>query len=239
MRGIVVPAHARCKERVENGGVRGVKLFAPARNHHVRAAGGNGFVGGSDSLGARRAGRGGRADPALAAEENADVDGSRVRHHAHVRGGRDAAAARGQDEMREFGDGGGLPDGRPEGDARPGRSDDGVVEEPRINERIAGGFDGHQGDAAHRARALSREDCRIELKRSGRRSNARIEVLKLFPFRHVADAAFVGPEGRAHLFPGRADRGDGGHAGDDHAAGSTGELHQKMPPETGMTARVM
>ena len=81
---MVVVVSACGKKRIENGGVGSVKLFAAACDHGFGAACENRFVGVSDGLRGRGAGRTRRDDAALDLEEHADVDRCRVRHHAHV-----------------------------------------------------------------------------------------------------------------------------------------------------------
>ena len=105
MRRIVVPVGAGGKKRVKDRGIGGVELLAAACDHQRLSAGCDRFVGRSDALRAGSACRTGRNDAALAAEGDRDVHRCGVRHHAHIGRRGDAAAAFGENHVREFCDG--------------------------------------------------------------------------------------------------------------------------------------
>jgi len=82
LRGVVFQAGG--VERVEDHGFGRAKLFGATGQHQWQAAELDRLVGVADALAAAGAGAGGRDQAAGEAEENADIRGRGVRHHAHV-----------------------------------------------------------------------------------------------------------------------------------------------------------
>ena len=172
---MVVVVSACSKKRIENGGVGSVKLFAAACDHGFGAACENRFVGVSDGLRGRGAGRTRRDDAALDLEEHADVDRCRVRHHAHVSVGVHVGCGALQNEACDVGDGRGRTRTRTVGDAEISRTQKRlIVQKSRICQCHFRGVNAQKSYAAHAAGAFAVVLARIECKGGGGAPQARM-----------------------------------------------------------------
>ncbi|MCY1525454.1 hypothetical protein D9M68_604330 [compost metagenome] len=219
-------------QRVEDHGFGRAKLFRAAGEHQWQAAELDCLVGVADALAAAGAGTGSGDQPALEAEEDADIRRRGVRHHAHVGVGVEAVGHRVEQHIAERLDLVGAASGRAAGHAHAAIADTGGAEQPGIFQRTFGGIDRQLGHPAHAAQLLAGPvpGHREVIDRS---AETGVQFAEAIPLIHAADAASIGAEIRLDARPVAAQRGDAGHAGDYDS------FHQHNPPFTERTWRVM
>ncbi|MNV20616.1 hypothetical protein D3C71_1115240 [compost metagenome] len=219
-------------ERVEHQRLAGAELFRPTGQHHFLAAVADGFIGVADALAARRAGAGRGDDAALQFEEDADVGGRGVRHHAHIGIGVEIVGDAIKKHVAEGADFSGAAHRRAAGHAHAAVGDAGIAQQRGIFQRQFGGAHGQLRHAAHAAQLLA-GPVRGHAEIFHRPGQPRVQFGKARPVRHVPDGAAARLKCLLHAGPIRAQRADAGHAGNDDA------VHQHKPPLTAMTWRVM
>ena len=178
----VVVAATRRIEHVERHGFARAELLGAAAEHHGLVPVLDRLVGEADALAARRAGRRRGDDPALQAEEDADVRAGGVRHHPHVGVRVQPGRVAGEEHLREIADVRRAADGRTAGHAHVARLQQRIAQQAGIGERELGGAHRKLRNPPHAAQLLA-APVRGRLEAFDRRRQARVEVLVVIPGR--------------------------------------------------------